>query len=92
MSYEYFNGEVSTPKKQHLVIFMSVLVTTSRIVFSKGIEYWVVSTAFLYKAVMRSGPIPMQLNYMKMLVNEIHNDILETPKAVYCLGKVRQKT
>ena len=39
-SQNFFNSEVSTPKKQHLMIFMRVLLTTIiGPVPSKGFEY-----------------------------------------------------
>ena len=84
-----FNSEVSTPKKQHLMIFMRVLLTT--IIGQCPVKALNTKLAIgcLYKAVMR---FTTSLKAPKWLMIFIaHNDIHGSLEEGYSPGRIRER-
>ena len=91
MLVRFFNSEVSTPKKQHLMIFMRALLTT--IIGQCQIKALntELTIACLYKALMRFMMSHNTPKRTQLVVNDIHshNDIHGSLKEGYSLGRVR---
>ena len=85
--FKELTSEVSEHKKQHLMIFMRALLTTT--IGQCHVRAWntELATVGLYKAVVRFMTSPNVPNHSQLLVNEIHGQL----QAGYNPDKVRQR-